>query len=181
MRQSFHQAYTTQGKTSAKYLAMALTQNDLRAASADIQQQYRSRCQIRVCSHALEHHFRLLVAGEDCDWQFCSASDGRNEIPRITRFASSARGDDANLTGPPIARQSGILGDGIRRGGNRFGRQAVRFVEAFSQTSLVAAFQSRLHLAAANVSKQDLDRVGADINDGAALEFGSEGHENSKE
>ena len=89
----------------------------------------------------------------------------------IHRVARGAGGDDADGVGIFFARNFRKFPDGLGGAGDGFGLQPVRFVKAFAQPRLPAFFMHRLHVAPAHVGHQQFDRVGADINDGAADGF----------
>ena len=69
-----------------------------------------------------------------------------------------------------LARVRGKASDGVSGIGNGFGLQPVSFVEALTQTGLVAVLAQRSHLGADNLRHEQFDRIRADINDGSPRE-----------
>ena len=159
------------GKLAREMFVLALAENEFRAPAADVQQQQRRLRQFRVGGHALKHPFGLLLAGNDFDFEIGRAFDGRGEVAGIHRVARGAGGDDADGIGISFARDLGELPDGLGGAGDGFGLEPVRFVKALAEPRLAAFLVHRPHVAPRHIGHQQLDRVGADINDGAANGF----------
>ena len=94
--------------------------------------------------------------------------DRGSQLLAIHGLARGAGGDDADRDGLRLAGYGREIGHGLGGGGNRFGFQAVRFVEAVPEAGLFALLAHGLNLIAGHIGHQQLHGVGADINDGAA-------------
>ena len=70
-----------------------------------------------------------------------------------------------------FARDFGELPDGLGGVRDGFGLEPMRFVKSLAEPRLPAFFMHRPHVAPRHVGHQQFDRVGADINDGAADGF----------
>ena len=99
--------------------------------------------------------------------------NGVRQIAWVHRVARGAGGEDADGGGIFFLREAGEFrhgGSGVRDGRRL---QNVRFVKPLTEPRLPAFFQHRAHLATGHVGDEQFDRVGADINDGAADGFHS--------
>ena len=93
------------------------------------------------------------------------------QVGRVHRVARGAGGDDADGVGIFFARDLGEFPDGLGGVRDGFRLEPVRFVKALAEPRLAALLVDGLHVAPAHVRHQQLDRVGADINDRAAHSF----------
>ena len=79
--------------------------------------------------------------------------------------------DAADGPGVVLACRSRKIGDGIGGMGDGLRLQPAGFVKAPAQAGLPAFFMHRPHVVPGHIGHQQLDRVGADINDRAANRF----------
>src|ERR1043165_6656125 len=91
-----------------------------------------------VGGDTLKGPVRFLFAGDDFHFQTGSALDGVEEGACVLRVAGGAGSDDADGFRLPAARGGSELGDDLRRLGDRFALQAMRFVKALTQPGLLA-------------------------------------------
>ena len=126
---------------------------------------------LRVGGHAPKPQLRLLVAGDDFDFQAGGVLDGARQFLAVHRLARGAGGEDTNGDGLSLAGHGGEGGKRVGGSGNGFGTQAVRFVETVPKARLFALLADRPNLMPGHVGHQQLHRVGADINDSAADGF----------
>ncbi len=121
-----------------------------------------------VARDAAVHPFGLLLAGDNLDAQSGSAPDGRDQIVRILRIAGRARGQHADGRGILVAGVSDEFGDraGCSLDGDRL--EDLGVVKTGSEAGLFGSFVDGLDETVANVAHQQLDAVGANVDDGAA-------------
>ena len=140
--------------------------NDLGAASAGIEHHDRLLDQARVRHGTGKGQARLVVAAE----YLHRLAKGLEQLARVGRLANRAGGDDADVAAvvPPgqgeqfIHRSDGRL--------DRFGLEFAVGIKASAKPCLAAGFEMWRNVAAVQIGDEQLDRVGADVDDAAPHE-----------
>jgi hypothetical protein len=168
-RKFLQQPHRAQRKAVAKMLFVAVTQNELRAAAARVENQQRKFRQRGIRRHPVKRPVRLLFTRDDFHLQTRGAFYGVEQSPGIPGVARGAGGDDPDGFRLPFtrrARETGDDGGGLR---HRFGLQPVRLIKSLSEPRLFALLAQRPHVPTLNLGDEQLDRVRANINDSAPL------------
>ena len=109
MRHFFHQANGAERKAVLKMFALALAEDEFRAAAPDVQQQQRQLRQFRIGRHTLERPFGLLIAGDDLHFQRRGRLDGGDQLLRVHRITRRARRNHANGNPQFNSQRSGLV------------------------------------------------------------------------
>jgi hypothetical protein len=135
---------------------------------AGVEQQHGLRRQRRLRAGAGKGPACLLLAGDDLDRQTRSRANRVQQLGGVVRVTGGAGGDDARRWSAPFTRsrrkrrhRRGRLADGR-------GLELACLVETPPQPRLPAFFVQWRHRPASDLGDEQLDGIGADINDGPA-------------
>src|SRR5947208_5808761 len=166
--QLFQQPDRAERETVTKLLTVAFPENEFRAAAADIDDEQRLAGKNRVRDDTAKYPIGLLFAGDDFDRQSRSLLDGGNQFPWIGRVPRRARRDNARRGRSEFTGMSSKLGHRPSRARDGRRLKAPGLVETAAETGLFAPFDERFHAVARHFRHEQLDGIGADVNDGAA-------------
>ena len=165
----FQQAHRAELEALAEHGLTRITEDELRAAAAHVEDERGLVAQRCVREHALKCPVGLLLTADDFDPVAAGAPDGVEQVRRVGGIPRGTRGDDANASRTLLVGETSEVRDrlgGVRDG---FGAKTVILVEASTQAGLLAAFPDWLNGVMRNIRDEQLHGVGPDVDDGAAL------------
>lgn len=165
----FEEADGAEVEAMAEVLLGVLADDDFGAAAADVEDEEGVLVEGWVGENAAEGPVGFLFAADDVDRELGGLVDGLEEVVGVARVAGGAGGDGADgesAEGTGLVREGG---DGLGGAGDGFGLEGVGLVEPLSEAGLLADFQDRFDRVGVEVGDEEFDRVGSDVDDGAAL------------